>query len=101
MQGIYTNKTDTFLCVKGSDGLTDFGANLHSSVEVVLLLEGETKVWIENKEAITARSGDAIIIFPNQQYRYETKVKEEYILLAADIRRRRAFERIFLVFSRM
>ncbi len=87
MQGIYTNKTDTFLCVKGSDGLTDFGANLHSSIEVVLLLEGETKVWIENKEAITARSGDAIIIFPNQQYRYETKVKEEYILLAADIRR--------------
>ena len=87
MSGVYSKKTNAFLCIESRDGLADFGANLHSSVEVVLLFEGETKVWIENKEAVCAKSGDAIIIFPNQQYRYETKVKEEYILLAADIRR--------------
>lgn len=87
MSGVYSNKTDAFLCIESRDGLADFGANLHSSVEVVLLFEGETKVWIENKEAVCAKGGDVIIIFPNQQYRYETKIKEEYILLAADIRR--------------
>lgn len=87
MQKNYRNRTDAFLCIEGKDGLNDFGANLHSSVEIVLLYGGETKVWIENRGAIKAKTGDIIIIFPNQQYRYETQIKEDYILIAADIRR--------------
>lgn len=87
MQRTYSNKTETFLCIQGKDGLNDFGANLHSSIEIVLLYGGETKVWIENRGAVRAKAGDIIIIFPNQQYRYETQIKEDYILFAADIRR--------------
>lgn len=87
MQATYSNKTDAFLCRQGKDGLCDFGARLHSGVEIVLLYGGETKVWIENREAVIAKEGDAIIIFPNQQYRFETQVKEKYVSIMADIRR--------------
>ena len=87
MQGIYSNKTEAFLCIEGKEGLDSFSANLHSSVEIVLLFGGETKVWVENRVATVAKSGDAIIIFPNQQYRYETQIKEKYVLLTVDIRR--------------
>ena len=81
MQGIYRNMTEAFLCIEGKEGLDSFSANLHSSVELVLLYGGETKVWIENRVATVAKNGDAIIIFPNQQYRYETQIKGKYILL--------------------
>lgn len=87
MQGIYRNMTEAFLCIEGKEGLDSFSANLHSSVELVLLYGGETKVWIENRVATVAKSGDAIIIFPNQQYRYETQIKGKYILFTVDIRR--------------
>lgn len=87
MQGLYRNKIDGFFCAEGKEGLFEFGANLHSNIEIVLLFEGETKVWIDNKNASIARGGDAVVIFPNQQYRYETLRKESYILLVADIKR--------------
>ena len=87
MQSLYQNKTDGFFCAEGNDGLSELGTSLHSSVEVVLLLKGETKVWIDNKNAATAKDGDAIVIFPNRQYRYETVKKEEYITITADVKR--------------
>ena len=87
MHQLYKNKIDGFLCVEGYDGIRDFGANLHSNIEILLIFEGETRVWIENKGVFVARAGDAVLIFPNQQYRYETQKKEKYLLLAADIKR--------------
>lgn len=87
MQSSYQNKIDGFFCAEGIDGLSEFGANLHSSLEVVLLLKGETKVWVDNKNASTAREGDAIVIFPNKQYRYETVKKEEYVIITADVKK--------------
>ncbi len=81
------NKIDGFLCVEKSDGLVDFGMKLHSNVEMVFIFEGETNVWIDNREAERAQSGDVIIIFPCQQYRYETVSREKHILLAVDIKR--------------
>lgn len=99
MQRTYNNKTEAFLCIQGKDGLNDFGANLHSSIEIVLLYDGETKVWIENKKSIIAKKGDIIVIFPNQQYRYETQIKEKYILITADIRRLGEFLGVLSTYS--
>ena len=84
---LYQNKIDGFLCVEKEDGLVDFGMKLHSNIEMVFIFEGETNVWVDNKEAEKAQSGDAIIIFPCQQYRYETVKQEKHVLLAVDIKR--------------
>ena len=89
------NKIEGFLCVEKKDGLVDFGMKLHSNIEIVFIFEGETNVWIDNKEAERAKSGDAIIIFPGRQYRYETVKKEDYILLAVDIKRMGEFLGLF------
>ena len=87
MSELYRAKNEAFFCAEGQNGLVNFGSSHHSSVEVVLLLRGETKVWVENKGAALAKEGDVIIIFPNQQYRYDTQKKEKYIILTADIKR--------------
>ena len=87
MSELYRAKTEAFFCAEGQNGLVNFGSSHHSSVEIVLLFGGETKVWVENKGAVLAKEGDAIIIFPNQQYRYDTQKKEEYIIVTADIKR--------------
>lgn len=84
---LYQNKTDGFLCVEKSDGLVDFGMKLHSNIEMVFIFDGETNVWIDNREAEIAKGGDAIIVFPCRQYRYETVRKEDHILLAVDIKK--------------
>ena len=92
---VYQNKIDGFLCVEKKDGLVDFGMKLHSNVEMVFIFEGETNVWIDNKEVERAESGDAIIVFPCQQYRYETLKKENYILIAVDIKKIGEFLKTF------
>ena len=92
---LYQNKIDGFLCVEKHDGLVDFGTKLHSNIEIVFMFEGETNVWIGNKEAERAQSKDAIIIFPNQTYRYETVKQEDHILLAVDIKRMGEFLSLF------
>lgn len=87
MQGFVNDKNNAFLCIESKNGLDDFCASLTLSVKIVFLFDGETKVWIENKNAEIARAGDVIIIFPNQRYRFETQKAEDYILIAADIKR--------------
>ena len=87
MQESHREKTNDFFCVEKKNGLYDFGANLPLSVKVVLLCSGKTKVWIENKSAQIAEAKDAIVIFPNQNYRFETIEAEEYIFITADIKR--------------
>lgn len=99
MQYLYKNKIDGFLCIEGENGITDFGANLHSNIEILLIFEGETRVWVENNLFLTAQEGDAVIIFPNQQYRYETVKKGKYMLLVADIKRLTEYISLFSSFS--
>lgn len=81
------NGKDGFYCVEKEDGLLDFGRKNHANVEIVFVYEGEARVWVENRAAEKAESGDAIIIFPNQQYRYEIRRGERYALIRVDIRR--------------
>ena len=49
MQLFDKNKIDGFLFVEGNDGIRDFGANHHSNIEILLLLDGETRVWLKTK----------------------------------------------------
>ena len=85
MSSIY--RTEGFFCTEKANGLYDFGANLPISIKIVLLYEGKAKVWIESKSAEIAEAGDAIVIFPDQKYRFETIEPEKYIFIAADIKR--------------
>ena len=78
---------ENILTLTKNQDLLDFGGILHSGVEIVFLYGGETRVWVGNKSVETAKAGDAIIIFPNQQYRYESAQKEDCELLIIDIRR--------------
>lgn len=87
MQQSVQDKSNAFICIEEKNGFNDFAANLALSVKVVLLFGGETRVWIENRGAELASAGDAIIIFPNQRYRFETQKNEDYIYLAVDIMR--------------
>ena len=99
MLGLYKNKVDGFLCIEGNDGIRDFGSNLHSNIEILLIFEGETRVWIENKGASVAHAGDAVIIFPNQRYRYETQKNEKYMMIAADLKRMTEFLSVISAYS--
>ena len=99
MRGLCQNKIDGFLCVEKKDGLLDFGMSHHSNIEIIFLYEGETNVWVGNKSAVRASDGDVIIIFPNQQYRYETQKKEDHILMVADIKRFGEFLSVFSSYS--
>ena len=83
----HRDKNDGFICIESKNGLFDFGSNLNLCVKIVLMLNGKTKVWVENKNSETAANGDAIIIFPGQKYRFETQCTEEYILISANIKR--------------
>ena len=83
----YHLTSESFICAKTNKGLYDFGASIALSVKIVLIYNGKTKVWIDNKNAELASKGDAVIIFPHQRYRFEAKENEEYILIVADIKR--------------
>ena len=87
MSNIYREKADGFFCIEKSNGIYDFGANLPMSVKIVLLYEGKTKVWVDSKSAEIANAKDAIIVFPDQKYRFETIEPEKYIFITADIKR--------------
>jgi YesN/AraC family two-component response regulator len=85
MQKNDVGRNNAFLCVKNKNGINDFTSSLSPCVRVILLFEGKTKAWIENRSAELASAGDAIMLFPNQKCRLETQETEEYIYISADI----------------
>lgn len=78
-------KNSSFLCLETSDRKLDISIDLHSSLEIVFLYKGTVNIWIGNNKPIKATSGDVIIIFPNQQYRYEPCSDTESLTVCADI----------------
>lgn len=99
MKQDYQNKTDGILCFENGEGALDFGTRLHSNVELVMVRSGEIRVWVGKGEAEIAREGDVIIIFPNQQYRYEAGKNGSCILVIANIRRLGEFLGILTSYS--
>ena len=78
---------EDILTISKNQDLLDLGGTLYCNTEIVFLYKGEAKVWVGNKSVEIAKAGDAIIIFPNQQYRYEAEKHEDRELLVIDIRR--------------
>ena len=52
----YHLTSESFICAESNKGLYDFGASIALSVKIVLIYNGKTKVWIDNKtQSLQAR----------------------------------------------
>lgn len=77
MKFFYENKDQSVFIVKGKK--LEFGAHLHANLELVYMLEGITKVFVDSREYIFS-SGDVLLVFPNQIHQYQRIGNENYIL---------------------
>lgn len=55
--------------IRRHKGQINFGAHLHTDVEIIYLKRGKGEVYVGSEE-YTAEEGDFIMIFPNQIHRY-------------------------------
>lgn len=76
-QFFYENK-GIALTARDGHSLT-FGAHLHHHIEMVYMIEGSAKAFVDTKECII-NSGDVFIVFPNQIHQYQ-KIDNEYFYL--------------------
>lgn len=74
----YEVRKNRITCHKGH--CLQIGAHLHSHLEIVLLLEGHSDVWIDGSE-YSLVPGDLFIAFPNQVHCYSSHEYEDYWLL--------------------
>ncbi len=74
---IYENKSK---CIRASK-TTHLGcsAHLHKEIEVVYMLEGEAKAYLDSEE-YTLYEGDLFIAFPNRVHYYVTYTEEKSVL---------------------
>lgn len=91
VEKVYKNHGENFSCLLGDERDLDIGIDHRSSLEIVFLYKGSVNVWIGNNGAIKANEGDVIVIFPNQQYRYETCSDTESLTVCADIKKMSEF----------
>lgn len=81
MEPKYEKRTSDFYCCdarKSQSPLQCF-AHLHYHIEMGIVFEGKTKVYIDSKE-YDMEGGDLFICFPNQIHQYETIKQEKHIL---------------------
>ena len=79
MAVLYENKSNDDVTLAIGHHLSA-SAHLHSHIEVVYMLEGKSRGWI-NDRSYDLLPGDIFIVFPNQVHRYETFDKERYLLV--------------------
>lgn len=81
MGAMYENKKDDFYCRNELTGQYPlaFGAHLHYHLELVYMVEGCTTCAVDTGE-YTIRSGDVMLVFPNQVHRYDPSDQERYLL---------------------
>ena len=84
MQAFYENKSSAFYCRDIEGHSLECSMHLHCNIEIVLIFEGKTEVYVDNEPPTKAYGGDAILIFPNQIHRFDTKLQERHILFIAD-----------------
>jgi len=77
MKFFYENKASSIYAYFGKS--LAFGAHLHNHIELVLMLEGRTRLIVDSNEYI-ANAGDAFIIFPNQIHQYQKIDTERYFI---------------------
>lgn len=57
-----------------------FGAHLHNHIELVYMIDGRSKAFVESMECEIC-SGDAFIVFPNKIHQYQ-KIDNEYYFIS-------------------
>lgn len=67
MKFFFENKGQALLTAERQS--LEFGAHLHTHLELVLMMEGRTKVLVDSKEYIL-ETDDILLIFPNQIHQY-------------------------------
>lgn len=77
MKFFFENKGQSILAGQGKS--LEFGAHLHTHLELVYMLEGRTKVLVDSQEHIL-EAGDALLVFPNQIHQYFQISTEKYWL---------------------
>ncbi len=77
MKFFYENKDLTVFTAYGSN--LAFGAHLHNHIELVYMIEGHTKAFVDSKECIVC-AGDAFIVFPNKIHQYQRIGHESYFV---------------------
>ena len=72
-----------------------FPAHIHSSFELIILLDGEMQVMIDKKQYDLA-PGQAVLVFPNQVHALSTPNKSEHILCIFSPQMIRAYSSAYL-----
>lgn len=84
MQAFYENKNSAFYCRDAEGHSLECQMHLHYNIEVAVIFEGLTDVYVDNAPRATATGGDVILVFPNQIHRFDTKYQEKHVLFIAD-----------------
>ena len=84
MQAFYENKSSAFYCRDAAEHPLECQMHLHYNIEIAVIFEGKTRVYVDNSPPAIAVGGDVILIFPNQIHRFETKIHERHVLFIAD-----------------
>ncbi len=77
MKFFYENKGGSTFAGYGSS--LSFGAHLHNHIELVYMIEGSTKAFVDSMEWFI-KAGDAFIVFPNQIHQYKKIDDENYFI---------------------
>lgn len=90
---LYENRKGVFTCQKKKD-LT-FPPHLHSDVEIVYVVRGET--WmVDGGTRCLLRSGDCAVVFPGRIHSYETEGKSDILLALCPVEMAGEFRRVLI-----
>lgn len=79
MNPLYENRQSDFAFRDNTKYPLQCNAHLHYHLELLCLLGGETRAYVDSCE-YQLSAGDIFLIFPNQIHRFETYEKESYLL---------------------
>ncbi len=79
MKPLYENRQSDFAFRDNTRYPLQCNAHLHYHLELLCLLDGETRAYVDSCE-YQLEAGDIFLIFPNQIHRFETYEKENYLL---------------------
>lgn len=74
----YENKSN--VCSINKKTALEYAPHLHKEIEVVYMLEGQTKAYLDSEEYVL-NEGDLFISFPNKVHYYNTYTTEKSFLL--------------------
>ena len=77
--GIWYENRTKFCAIRKVNHL-GFTAHIHKEVEIVYMLKGKSKAYLDSKEYIL-EEGDLFISFPNKVHYFDSFMEEESFLL--------------------